>query len=173
MPKLTKKHQKAAAAADIPGDGFSLLEPGKYIATLSKVEAKTSQAGNPVWNAEFTDITNLDGDTFPGRQWLNLNLPIDTMPDTYRPDDTDEVREKKWAQYQALSAGRLHGFFEAFGFTVDSDTDEMIGEKALLTIGVGTIQRGPKAGQETNQVNNIEPLPDDFDGEGDGDDDEF
>ena len=173
MPKLAKKMQKQVGSADIPGDGFALLEPGKYIATLSKVEARTSQAGNPVWNAEFTDITSLDGDTVPGRQWLNLNLPIDVMPDTYREDDSDDVREKKWAQYQALSAGRLHGFFEAFGYSVDSDTDEMIGEKALLTIGVGTIQRGAKAGQETNQVNNIEPLPDDIDTDGDGDGDEF
>lgn len=172
MPKLAKKHQKAAAAADIPGGGFTLLEPGKYIARLSKVEAKTSQAGNPVWNAEFDEITGLDGESYPGRQWLNLNLPIDTMPDTYRPDDDEATRVKKWDSYQALSAGRLHGFFEAFGFTVDSDTDEMIGEKALLTIGIGTIQRGPKAGDETNQVNHIEPLGD-VDASDDDDDDEF
>ena len=172
MPKLSKKHQKSAAAAEIPGGGFPLLEPGKYIATLAKVEAKTSQAGNPVWNAEFEDITSLDGETFPGRQWYNLNLPLDTMPESYRPDDAQDVREKKWGQYQNLSNGRLHGFFEAFGFTVDSDTDEMIGEKALLTIGVGNIQKGPRAGEETNQVNDIEPLPDGAEsGGGDSDDD--
>lgn len=165
MPKLAAKDRKKVAKAQAVGGDFEPLKPGKYIAELSAVEAKNSAAGNPMWVAEFTDIHNLDGEKQPGRQWYNLNLPTsDTPPDGYTKG------EEKWQQYQGLCAGRIKAFFEAFGYSEDSDTDEMIGERVVLQIGVRTIQNGARAGEETNSVNGVQPL-DSVDYEG-ADDDE-
>lgn len=166
MPKLAAKDRKKVAKAEAVGGGFEPLKPGKYVATLSAVEAKISGAGNPMWVAEFEEIHNLDGDKQPGRQWYNLNLPTtDVMPDGY------EKGQEKWEQYQSLCSGRLKAFFEAFGYSVDSDTDEMIGERCVLQIGVRTIQNGARAGESTNSVNGVAPFDSvDYEGEdSDGD----
>lgn len=173
MPKLAARDRKIVETAE--PSGFQPLPPGKYIATLSKVEAKTSSNGNPTWSAEFTDIHDLDGNRKPGRLWLNLNLPVEKMPDNYTPRNSAKSREESWEIFQNISASRLKEFFEAFGYTVDSDTDEMIGERAVLIVGIGTIQRGPRTGQETNQVNGIASLDtvQFSDAGADGTDDEF
>lgn len=153
MPKLAAKDRKKVAKAEAVSGGFEPLKPGKYIAELTEVEAKKSAAGNPMWVAEFQSITTLDGDEKPGRQWYNLNLPTsDTPPDGY------EKGEEKWAQYQGLCAGRIKAFFEAFGYTEDSDTDEMIGDRVVLQIGIRTIQNGDRKGESTNTVNGVAPL---------------
>lgn len=171
MPKLAAKDRKKVEKADAVSGDFQPLTPGKYIATLSQVEAKNSAAGNPVWNAEFTDVMTLEGEKQPGRQWYNLNLPTsDEAPEGYTKG------AEKWATYQRMCAGRLKAFFEAFGYTVDSDTDEMIGDKVVLQIGITTIQKGPRAGQKTNSVNAVLPLGEidtsDFESS-DGEDGEF
>lgn len=155
MPKLAAKDRKKVSKAEAVGGGFEPLKPGKYVASLSNVEAKTSGNGNPMWVAEFNEIHDLDGDKKPGRQWYQMMLPTtDTPPDDY------EKGAEKWEQYQSLCAGRLKGFFEAFGFSEDSDTDEMIGERVVLQIGVRTIQTGARKGEQTNNVNNVLPLDD-------------
>lgn len=168
MPKLAVKDRKKVQKAEAVGGGFEPLRPGKYIATLANVEAKNSNAGNPMWVAEFEDIHDLDGEKQPGRQWYNLNLPTtDEAPADY------EKGQEKWEQYQALCAGRIKAFFEAFGYTPDSDTDEMIGERCVLQIGVRTIQNGPRKGEATNSVNGVAALDSvDFEDAGDGDDDD-
>lgn len=170
MPKLAVKDRKKVEKAEAVGGGFEPLKPGKYVATLSGVVAKTSAAGNPMWVAEFEDIHDLDGDKKPGRQWYNLNLPTSPTP----PDGYTKGADK-WEQYQNLCAGRIKQFFEVFGFTVDSDTDEMIGERCVLRIGVRTIQNGVKAGEQTNSIEGIAELDSvDFAGsDDDGDDDDF
>lgn len=171
MPKLSARDRKKVEKSEAVGGGFEPLKPGKYVATLSGVEAKKSAAGNPMWVAEFDNIHNLDGEKQPGRQWYNLNLPTtDTPPDGY------EKGAEKWAQYQALCAGRIKAFFEAFGFTEDSDTDEMIGEQIVLQIGVRTIQNGARVGEATNSVNGVAALDSvDYEGAegGGGDEDNF
>ena len=173
MPKLSAKDRKKVAKAEAVGGDFPLIPSGKYVAELTGVEAKTSSAGNPMWVAEFSEIHGPDGEKQPGRQWYNLNLPTsDTPPDGYAKG------EEKWKQYQAMCAGRIKAFFEAFGYSEDSDTDEMIGERAVITIGIRTIQNGPKAGQEANSVNGVESIENYEWAEGDGsgsggDDDEF
>lgn len=171
MPKLTAKDRKKVEKATAVSGEFEPLKPGKYVATLSAVEAKKSAAGNPMWVAEFEDIHNLDGDKQPGRQWYNLNLPTsDTPPDNY------EKGAEKWEQYQRLCEGRIKSFFEAFGYTVDSDTDEMIGDRCVLIIGIRTINNGDRAGQQTNTVNGVKPFDSvEYAGEdgGGSDEDEF
>lgn len=152
MPKLAAKDRKKVGSAEATSGGFEPIAPGKYLATLNGVEARTSNAGNPMWVAEFTEITALDGTKVPGRQWMNMMLPTsDTPPEGYTKP------AEKWEMYQRLCAGRIKAFFEAFGYDVDSDTDEMIGEQAVIQIGIRTIQNGEKAGQKANEVNGVFP----------------
>ena len=160
MPKLAAKDRKKVEKAEALGDGdFPLIPPGKYIAELTGVEARTSAAGNPMWVAEFSEITGPDGETFPGRQWYNLNLPTTpTPPDGYVPKGREKDPVKAWESYQNMCSGRIKGFFEAFGYSADSDTDEMIGERCVITIGERVINQGPKAGQKANQVNGVAAL---------------
>lgn len=153
MAKLAAKDRKKVAAAEATQGGFELIAPGKYRAALKDVETRTSNAGNPMWVAVFNEIHGLDGKKVPGQQWYNLNLPTsDTPPDGY------EKGAEKWEQYQALCAGRIKAFFEAFGYTVDSDTDEMIGDECIIQIGIRTIKSGAKAGEKANEVNGVFPL---------------
>lgn len=158
MAKLTAKDRKKVQKAEAVSSEFEPLSPGKYIAELSEVEATTSKAGNPMWKVEFSELHDLEGDRQPGRQWYNLNLPTsDTPPDDYTPKGK-KSKEDSWADYQRLCAGRIKQFFEVFGYSEDSDTDEMIGERCVLTIGIRTIQNGPRTGEQTNSVNGIAPL---------------
>lgn len=175
MPKLAAKVRKRVEKADAVSGEFEPLKPGKYIGQLAEVEAKTSAAGNPIWSVVFEEIHNLDGDRQPGRQWYNLNLPVDKMPEDYRPKNSKKSPEDAWESYQDLCLGRLKQFFEAFGYSEDSDTDEMIGEKCVLQIGVRTIQNGARAGEVTNSVNGVAPLDSvSYEGEDSEDnDDEF
>jgi hypothetical protein len=164
MPKLSAKDRKKVDKATAVSGEFEPLKPGKYVATLSGVETKKSNAGNPMWVAEFEEIHSLDGEKQPGRQWYNLNLPTTDTP----PDDYEKTAEK-WEQYQRLCEGRLKAFFEAFGYEVDSDTDEFVGERCVLVVGVRTIQSGPRAGEATNSVNGVKPLDSvEFEDDGDG-----
>ena len=152
MPKLPKKMSKAVDKAEA-AHGFGLLDPGKYFARLSAVRADTTKDNNPMWVAEFDQIHPVSDPEakVPGRQWWNLNLPLDDMPANYKNPD-------KFDQAQELSRGRLKAFFEAFGYEVDSDTDEMIGEVAVITIGIRTIQQGARTGDKANTINDIESV---------------
>lgn len=174
MPKLAAKVKKKVAKAKAVSGEFEPMPPGKYIAELSEVEAKSSNAGNPMWNVTFENITDLDGEPQPGRQWYTLMMPQDAMPADYKPKNSKKSPEEAWETYQNLVEGRIKAFFDAFGFTVDSDTDEMIGERCVLQIGVETINGGPKIGQLTNRVNAVLPLDSvEFtEGEDDGDDED-
>lgn len=157
MPKLTKKDARTVESTDpIVGGDYEPLPAGKYLVRLDKVEARETNNGAPAWNAEFNHIHTLEGDRQPGRQFLWLNLPQAEKPGWYEKSDD------KWESAQRMAAGRLHAFFEAFGYTTDSDTDEMLGEWALAQISVRTIQNGPKAGQKTNRVDALLPLPDEI-----------
>lgn len=173
MPKLAAKDRKKVEKAEAVSGGFEPLAPGKYIAELAEVEAKTSGAGNAYWNAEFHEIQTLDGEAVPGRQWYMLMLPIDKMPEDYKPKKSKKSPEEAWATYQELTAGKIKAFFEAFGFTPDSDTDELIGERCVLQIGVETINQGPKTGELTNRVHAVHPLDSVEFEEADEDEDNF
>lgn len=172
MPKLAAKDRKKVESSNAIGGDFEPMPPGRYLADLKDVEARQSNAGNPVWSVTFENIRDLDGNKQPGRQWYNLNLPTtDKAPDDYKKD------QATWEKYQGLCAGRIKAFFEAFGYTPDSDTDEMIGETVQIQVGIRTINQGAKAGQQANEVNGVYPLPEGTDAAafsgGGKDDDDF
>lgn len=167
MPKLQSKMAKRVSEAEVQTGDFPVWAPGKYIAELAAVEARVGkESGNDYWSVEFNNVVSLDGEEQTGRIWMNLGLPnpnVKAVPEAYQPSAAalkraEGDRAKAYASGQAFVAGRLHGFFEAFGYTADSDTDEMIGERCVIQVGVETQQRGAGAGKERNVVNNVFPL---------------
>lgn len=161
MPKLSSAAAKAVSGAEAvhsSGGDFEPLEPGKYLAKLTEVEVRdrTDKYGAPQWSAEFQELHSLETqEKQPGRQWLNLTVPVGKkVPDNYTNGP------EKWEKYQAMVQGRLKAFFESFGYTVDSDTDEMLGEWAVITLKVSTVQQGPNEGKLRNEVTGIESLAD-------------
>jgi len=147
MPKLSKKLTKQVDKAEAV-HGYGLLTPGKYWARLAKVEAGTNRGGE-VWAWEFDQLHTVDDDEkVAGRQWYRTNMPKDEMPSDADP--------KKFQTAQEMALGRLKAAFEAFGYTTDTDTDEMIGEWAVITVAIRTIKEGPRSGEKTNEVTDIE-----------------
>jgi hypothetical protein len=173
MPKLTAKQTKTIEEAKEVSTSFEAWPSGKYIGTLREVEERTGkESGNAYWSVEFEDFVDLDGEKYPGRQWYNVMLPISKMPKDYLPkkmrdkglavsdldDDQLEEREAAWENYQGMVAARIKEFFAAFGYTSDSDTDEMVGEQCIVIIGQQTQQVGQNKGKVVNVVNGVEPL---------------
>lgn len=149
MPKLNAEMSKSVAEAETSTGEYSLIEPGRYFAVLSNVETRDGKYG-PQWSAEFHEIVSADGKRQPGRQWYNLNVPVDGhMPSNYLNG------EDKWMKFQEVNRSRLKQFFEAFGYTTDSDTDEMIGNSAVIEIEIRTIQNGPRTGERVNGVKGV------------------
>lgn len=173
MPRLAKGLVKKVQSADAVSGGFELIKPGRYAAKLRAVTSKPSQAGKPGWNWEFDSITDSDGNKVPGRQFMWTMLP-GTKPPVEGADNYEELY-KKWETAERLSAGRLKYMFDAFGFSEDSDTDEMLGEPCILQIGVQTIKGGPRKGENQNYIVKLIAFNEDEDFEGvelgDGDDD--
>jgi hypothetical protein len=65
--------------------------------------------------------------------------------------------EDKWLRFQEVNRSRMKQFFEAFGYTTDSDTDEMVGERVAIDIEIRTIQSGPRTGERVNGVKAVSP----------------
>lgn len=130
MPKLKKAMAKQVDKAEA-ASGSYLLDEGRYAARLQKVEERTAQSsGNEYWAWVLGDIHDSEGAKRPGRLWHNTSL-------------------------SERALGFLKATFEAFGYTADSDTDEMIGEWVTVYVIQEPIARGPKAGQLTNRVQTL------------------
>jgi hypothetical protein len=139
MPKLSKTKQKSVAKAE--STGFKALEAGMYIGTLKQVV--TQKGGKPLegpagpyWQWEFDQITDLaEEETFPGRQFVITSLS----------DDSD------W---------KMKETYEAMGYSLDSDTDEMVGDRVILSVSQRPIEKGPRKGQIGNQVDRLHHIDD-------------
>lgn len=128
MPRLNTKTAKAVDKAEAAGGSY-LLPEGRYAARLNSVTEKPGNVA-PYWVWEFVDLHDSEGVKRPGKQWNNTSL-------------SDK------------SLGFLKATFEAFGYTTDSDTDEMIGEWVVLYLTQEPIGAGPKAGQLRNNVQSL------------------
>ena len=128
MPKLPQNVANQVDNAEAVG-GFAPLPEGRYAAQLRSVTAKDGKE-YPYWTWEFHRLHNSKGEPVPGRMWNNTSLSPN-------------------------SAGFLKATFDAFGYTTDSDTDEMVGEWVVLYIIQDVIASGPKAGQTTNSVRQV------------------
>lgn len=137
MPKLKSTVAKKVNAAEA-ATGSYLLPEGRYAARLQEVVQKEGQKA-PYWRWEFSDLHDAEGDKKPGKQWHNTSL-------------------------SEAALGFLKATFEAFGYTTDSDTDEMVGEWVVLHLTQEQIPTGARAGEMTNRIQSIHPFDeDDFD----------
>lgn len=130
MPKLAPEYADQASEAE---SSFSPLEEGVYTGRLAGVEAKESRNGKPMWTWEFDEIENFEGVSQSGRLWVNTVIQDNTM----------------W---------KLNEMFTAFGYTTDSDTDEMVGERCKLVVSQRLIEAGARKGQTGNNVDRCLPL---------------
>lgn len=160
MPKLTKKVAAEVEKSEAMGGSF-LLPDGRYALRLGKVEERPGTE-HPQWSWEFDAIVDEDGDRKPGRLWHNTSL-------------------------SPKSRGFLKATFEAFGYSPDSDTDEMIGEWVVGYVSQSKQLVGKNAGQMRNNIDRLAPFdaddwdfnPDEIpvkpatDGAGGGDGDDF
>lgn len=137
MPKLAAKAAKEVDKVEAASGSF-LLPEGRYAAQLIRVEEKEGQE-YPYWIWQFGNLHNSASEMVPGKQWNNTSLSPKSYP-------------------------FLKATFEAFGYTTDSDTDEMIGEWVVLYLIQEPIGKGPKAGQLRNAVQSLsEFVPDQWD----------
>jgi hypothetical protein len=168
MPKLNAAVAKAVEATEaVHGTGeFEPHPAGKYLGRLSDVTVRPepNKFGAAQWSAEFQNLVSLETQQgVAGRQWLSLTVPTGTkVPSNY------ENGPDKWQKYQNMVKGRFNAFFQAFGYTADSDTDEMLNEYAIITLVVKTAQAGKNEGKQVNEVADIEAVPEDFDWEAHG-----
>lgn len=137
MPKLDKKVAKEVEDSEAMSGSF-LLDSGRYAARLRKV---TEMPGEeyPYWDWEFDAIHDEKGTRHPGRQWNRTSL-------------------------SPKSRGFLKATFEAFGYSADSDTDEMIGEWVVLYLEQEAQTQGKNVGKMRNFVARLAPFdPDEWD----------
>lgn len=160
MPKLAKKMQKQVKEAEAAStEGYEPLPAGWYIATLSEVEEKIAEStGADMWGVVMEDLEDLEGNEQPGKQFTNLVLPgdDDDMPEDYKGPAKGlrkgQTLEEAWANRNAFLSGKIKQFFEAFGYSADSDTEEILGERCAIKLSIVTIGAGKRKGERGNQI---------------------
>lgn len=121
-------------------DGFALLEPGIYLATVTKIVSGTSKAGNPMltWDFKFSDPSITKGARFwtslsQGALWKLKSVLInafDVAPETlettdfsFEPDD-----------YIGMEVGLVIEHTEYEGKEIDSVADIVSADEAQALI---------------------------------------
>lgn len=138
MPKLDAGQQQQVQSAPESGT-YGPMPEGIYTIQLKAVKAtRPDGGGEAYWATEWTVEADAAGDVaFKGRR-LFENI---------------STGEK--------SAWKMRQFFDAMGYTYDSDTDEMIGDHCQAVVVQREIERGKRQGQTGNEIDRWLPLPDD------------
>ncbi len=129
MPKLDKKVATEVENTAPASAGGLLLEEGLYAAQLIKVTEHEGEEFD-YWEWEFGNLHDENGTRRGGRQWNNTSL------------------SPKSRMFLAQT-------FEAFGYTPDSDTDEMLAEWVVLSVVQEIRTKGKTAGKTVNSVNGL------------------
>lgn len=151
MPKLSKALAKATKEAESTGGSRDVVPEGIYLCNLKSVESKTGkESGKPYWLWTFVlDEEDERSEDYEGKHFfLNTSLSENAL----------------W---------KMQEVFNAFGETPDTDTDTLVGEKVRLVVTQRPIGAGARAGEMSNQVENVLPAEpgEDEAGEEDGDGD--
>jgi hypothetical protein len=127
VPKLQKDQAKRVDAAE--STSYETIPDGIYVAELVnvKISAAAGASGHHYWTWE---LKIADGAHENRRLWYTTSLSP----------------QSEWV---------LKGAFDAFGFTANSDTDEMIGEKVKAVVGHRTISQGTRTGEIANSVDQL------------------
>lgn len=130
MPKLPSNIQKAADEAE--SRDFGAIPGGLYRIKVKEIDtAAKSGAGNDKW----VFVAEVIG----GPNDLTL---------------TDHNKRQLW-EHAALTepaAWKIKQIFEALGFTLDSDADELLGETCLVMVSEAEIEQGARKGQMGNNI---------------------
>lgn len=141
MAKLNKKLQGEVAKAETLS--FEPVAPGIYPLKLVNVDTDKSGPAGPYWSWEFKISDSLGNEIGVGRKlWRNTSL---SQP------------------------GMLREVYDVFGFTYDSDTDEMLTHECRALISQGVIEKGNRKGEKGNDIVRLMSLDiDDDDATDDG-----
>lgn len=125
MPKLNADKAKEVADSESTG---GIMDDGIYEMLLKDVEVQDGPKG-PYW--KWTFKVPEDAPRYKGwQQWLNTSL-------------------------SEAAVWKLKEVFDAFGAPTDTDTDELIGKRVRVVVGSRTIQKGKRAGEQGNQVEEV------------------
>lgn len=138
MPKLDRKTAQKVETSEEWGTGRSLLPEGRYAVRLMKVEERPGNVA-PQWSWWLTQPHDETGKKYSGTLFLNTSLSEKAL-------------------------GRLKQVFHAFGYSFDSDTDEMIGEWVGVYVTQEVQTQGANAGKTRNEIQYLfEFEPDEWD----------
>lgn len=129
MPKLNAETAKQVDKAE---DGFKPIPDGVYVLELMQdVEVAEGPSGT-YW--KWTFQIPEDADEFGGRRfWMNTSL-------------------------SSAAFWKLKETFQAFGVATDADTEDLVKKRVKGIIINTVIQKGPKKGQERNEIDKLMPL---------------
>ncbi len=136
MPKLGYDEAREAEKA-AEEDGPELIPEGTYLLQLLDVEVsdKPGESGFHYWVWQYKIVD--EDSKFKGRE---IKLFTSLSP------------QAKFS---------IGGAFKAHGVPADTHTDELLGSKVYGRITVGKITKGPRAGEDSNNLNYTAP----FDGD--------
>jgi hypothetical protein len=150
MPKLAASRAKKASASaeNAPAGEFPILEEGTYRIRLTGVEVdKVNKAkdpkllGAPVWIWKF-DISPDDEseEQVSAKFWHRCTLP------------------PEGAEYYDFLNGLFVAPFDAYGVSVDTDTDELVGRDVRAYVIQKVIGSGKRKGKIGNEIESLLPL---------------
>lgn len=126
MAKLNPDVQKHAEEAE--GGSFEPLPEGVYHLKLRDVDTTREGAKGPYWSWEF-EVVGAEGAN--GRRlWNNTSL-------------------------SEAAAFKMKETFDAFGASLDTDTDDLIGSVVKAVVSQRTIQQGNRKGEIANQIDRL------------------
>lgn len=129
--KLPQENQTAMAEDTGEGDGeFEALDDGYYLAKVEKISmsAEPGASGFHYW----TVLWRVQRPKAVAKRTLYDRLSLSPK-----------------------AAFKMREFFDALGFTYDSDTDELIGETAVLEVSQSEITSGKRKGEMGNDIEQI------------------
>lgn len=162
MPKLATRIQKFVEKQEASfGFSFEPIPVPKVIGKLAEVREEEGEFSTQ-WIAVFGDLVDLAGKSWGGTLQYRMTLPGGSKPPAgwspYIGGVKDEnasaaVRADEWKKQIEKQAAKLKGFFEIVGYSSDSDTDEVIGEKYGLNISIRPSRKDPT--KKFNQVDGL------------------
>jgi len=152
MPKLdSATAQRVQTGAENASDGnFEVLPEGLYLLSFREVKVKEVGTGGkepklfgaPMWTWEFEIV---EGEEHAGRRfWTNRILPKDNG-----------------YQHADFMLSKFAEPFIALGGTIETDTDELVGRICKGYITERVIEKGAKAGERSNSLEELIPAGDD------------
>lgn len=145
MAKLPSSKAQAVNESEGGGGDFEAIPPGKYVVRLREVR-DTDRDGNPLKSGEKAKYPNED-------MW-NVGL---TIQKDFHPKVGERVLWRRYTLHES-GAGMLKDFFAAFGYSADSDTDEIVEDDEALAVAIVSKRRIPTGSRKGEWDNDIKGL---------------